>query len=79
MWKKELWKNTLPFFPPQRVWKNVKFSPSACGEKTVAAHEKNGVFHINLYYHCYYCLNLFIHIYILSYLQERKEIYAFYL
>ena len=62
MWKDKLWKNKRSLFIPHTLLKNDYLSTLGCGEKTVAALEKNTLFHINfLYGSCYY-LNLSIYI-----------------
>ena len=42
---------------PQSLWKKGNCFTSACGEKAVGTLGKKPVFHINLYYYCYDCLN----------------------
>ena len=63
MWRNGLWISRNLIFPQQGMWKSAKLCTLACGKKTVAALREKAVFHINLYYHCYYYLKTFIHIY----------------
>ena len=53
MWKTFLWKNVTKKFLPQALWKSYSFQHLPCGEISVAALMQKGLFHINLYYHCY--------------------------
>ena len=62
MWKDKLWKIIRAFFLPHSLLKSILFPTMGCGEKIVAAVDKNPLFHINfLYGFCYY-LNLSIFI-----------------
>ena len=41
----------------QSLWIKGNSFTSACGKKDVVFLRKNALFHINLYYYCYDCLN----------------------
>ena len=45
--------NFLKKMLPQALLISSSFQHLPCGEKSVAALEQKGLFHINLYYHCY--------------------------
>ena len=53
MWKTFLWKTVTKKFLQQGLLISSSFQHLPCGEKSVAALEQKGLFHINLYYHCY--------------------------
>jgi hypothetical protein len=52
MWNFSCGKVAHLISPSQALWKTVKNSTEACGEKVVAALRENGLFHITFYYYC---------------------------
>ncbi len=79
MWRNLLWKNRRGNLLHNPLLKKSYVFTLACGEKNVEALSKKGVIHINLYYGCYYYLNLFIDIFIFHSLTRKETDYAFYL